>query len=164
MSIEKDLKRIARQFPTVAGNIIVNQANQNFQSQSDSDGSPWKRRKPIKRKRKRKSDNRAILVKTGRLKRSIRAVKVGKLSVKISAAYYGKHHNEGFKGVIAVSSHTRRQGKKAVRVKSHSKKINIPKREFINIESKAVIKKINRAWERRIEKTLSKHGFEKERK
>lgn len=102
-----------------------------------------------KRKRGRDNQGRAILVKTGRLKRSIVANKIGRYAVRISSNLpYAKIHNDG--GIINKKerSHTlnfsskgRFQIQRTKRQRnetSYSQKVNIaahtikmPKRQFV---------------------------------
>lgn len=92
---------------------------------------------------------RALLVDTGRLRRSIRIMKSTSTSVTVgSDVPYASAHNDGFKGKVsqAVSAHTRRKfGKEKIgrstrkvvvgtsQVSAHTRSIkqNIPRRKFI---------------------------------
>lgn len=100
-----------------------------------------------KRKRSRDNDGRAILVKTGNLKRSLRYRKIGRYSVRIeSNVAYAKTHNEG----LSINKKSRKQtlnfkiskdgrsrfskSKKAnfqqeVTIAAHT--IKMPKRQFV---------------------------------
>lgn len=85
--------------------------------------------------------SRAVLVKTGRLVRSIRATTKGTTAIISSSVPYAKIHNEGGKvsGRVSVRRHQRR-GRKSKRgkrtkidVRAHTRKVNtrIPKRQFM---------------------------------
>lgn len=77
------------------GVLAVNHFTQSFRNQGFTDESlqMWKPRKRTERSR---MGNRAILVKSGRLRRSIRSKRFGLLSVKIyTDVPYAKIHNDG---------------------------------------------------------------------
>jgi phage gpG-like protein len=105
--------------------------------------------------RKQKS-KRALLVRSGYLRRSVRITRINGLTTFIgSDAVYAKAHNEGFKGVVHVKQHTRnkyrnekiatgkftRKGKMRMRtvqrvngsinVKAHTRRMNLPRRQFM---------------------------------
>lgn len=93
------------------------------------DGNPWA---PAKVPRK----NGSLLINTGHLRGSIRPDYVGRDKVVISAGNdntgYAQTHNEGFTGQVAVSTHVRHTDKYGdVKVKSHARQANIPKRQFM---------------------------------
>lgn len=74
------------------GQIALNTANQSFRDQGFTDEAkePWQ-------PRKRSDRGRAILIKTGRGRRSIRKQKRGKYRVDILSVGYMKVHNEGLR-------------------------------------------------------------------
>lgn len=87
----------------------------------------WKQRKYNKR-----GKGRAILVKSGRLKRSIRPSPTFDHARVISNVPYAQAHNEGFKGTVRVPAHRRKSRKgKLYRVKSFRRSVNIPARPFM---------------------------------
>lgn len=80
------------------GVLAVNHFTQSFRNQGFTDESlqMWKPRKRTERSR---MGNRAILVKSGRLRRSIRSKRFGFLSVKIyTDVLYAQIHNDGLMG------------------------------------------------------------------
>lgn len=91
------------------------------QGWKDSALQPWK-----KRKRETSRDKgRGILIKSGRLRRSIKARAYG-LNITISSDVpYAEAHNEGFKGEISetVGSHSRKSHKRKSYTRSDGKKI-----------------------------------------
>jgi phage gpG-like protein len=99
--IEDFIKRAEKEinnFSDIAGVEAVNFYTRNFTKQGFDDNGVehWKGRK---RERKRDS-GRAILVKSGALRRSLLKRKAGKLSVFIiSPLAYANRHNEGLKGM-----------------------------------------------------------------
>lgn len=114
-----------------------------------------------------RNKGRALLVDSGRLRRSIRIMSKTAYSVTIgSDVPYAKAHNEGFKGSVSqqVSAHTRRktvkQGKarKVVgtsQVSAHSRTVkqNIPRRKFIG-QSPYLTKQIERLISSEIMKAI----------
>lgn len=79
---------------TIMGNDAINHFKDSFTNQGFTDDSldKWKPRKRAERKR----TTRAILVKTGRLKRSLTKRQVDRLSVRVSSNVpYALRHNEG---------------------------------------------------------------------
>ena len=140
MTPEEGIKLLTKQVrgallraPLLAGNEAVNFTLDNFKRQGflGNTFEPWKTRKVGWVKDKRKG--RAVLVDTGRLRRSIRITKLNQDSVTIgSDVKYARAHNEGASiGVIqSVRGFTRKNGQS---VKAHTRRINvrIPKRQFI---------------------------------
>lgn len=97
--------------------------------------------------RKRKKSG-SILVKSGRLKRSIRKISEGKYYVLIGTDVpYAKIHNEGgvIKKTARVRAHSRtRKGRnQPIKIKAHSRNMNIkiPKRQFMG-ESAVLIRRL----------------------
>ena len=134
------------------GTESVNFSKDNFRAQGwrDTILTPWKKRRAGAKRDK----GRAILVDTGRLKRSIRIMRLGSNSVTIgSDVPYASIHNNGFNGIVAIPQHTRvlarktheeyttQTGKRRHRtirvaygettVKAHRQRMNIPQRRFV---------------------------------
>lgn len=137
------------------GTEAVNFSKDNFRSQGwrDTVIEPWKKRKPGAKR----DSGRAILVDSGRLKRSIRLLRMNMHSVTIGTDVpYASAHNEGFKGIVSVAQHkrtlsrkemvgtgvysisTRRERRKGVRVasgettvKAYTRRMNLPQRRFM---------------------------------
>lgn len=123
------------------GTIAVNFSKERFVKKD------WKNQVSEKWTPRKRHDRGSLLVKSGRLKRSIRKMSSGLNYVIIgSDVPYAKVHNEGGRTTktIYVSSHTRTRkagsrkrnagGKtKTVKVKSHPRKmrLNLPKRQFM---------------------------------
>lgn len=105
-------------------------------SEKSFDGKPWPALSP-----KYKPKKGTMLVRSGKLQGSVRIVRVTPKKVVIAAGNskvpYAQVHNEGFTGSVVVKAHTRKlkkQGKKkkrTVEVKSHTRKMNIPQRQFM---------------------------------
>lgn len=136
------LAKALRALPRIVGNIAVNFYKDRFSRQGwqDERFEPWTKRKREDRRA------RAILVKTGRLRRSIRIVSQTHNSVTVGTSVpYAQIHNEGgtIKANQSVKSHTRKGHKrkkdeklitvKSHPVKAHSRTISttIPKRQFM---------------------------------
>lgn len=144
------LAAVNKELPRKAGAMILEFFKNSFRRQGwwDRNKEKWPERKGKKRK-----NGRAILVKSGRLRRSICVIHAvpGKVIVGTDVPY-AKIHNEGgeFTSTQNVSSHTRKahsrkgyttgDGRKVKRgtvrehaVKSHSRtrKVSMPKRQFM---------------------------------
>lgn len=97
-----DLKRFESQLPAVVsemGAIGQNHFIKSFQKQGFENVTlePWKPRKDTRMDRGK--PNRAILVKSGALRRSIRRIAIGKYGVNlVSELPYAKIHNDGLTG------------------------------------------------------------------
>lgn len=98
-ALKQDARGVARQLKgimTKIGNIAVNEAKTNFKRQGFMDRS-IKKWKP----RKKRDEGRAVLVKTGALRRSISRLSTSAKRVKIGAkgkaAVYAGVHNAGLK-------------------------------------------------------------------
>ena len=136
------------QFPSVAGNISLRFINGNFRAQGfqGASFSPWK---------KSKKGKGTTLVNIGNLRAAnYYSTQPGQVTLKNNMPY-AKVMNEGFKGTVTVKSHSRnkygkskvgtgkltKSGKELMQtvtfksgqsiVKSHSRKMNIPKRQFM---------------------------------
>ena len=140
------------------GAIVVEQANEAFLEQgwTDTELEPWTPRK----NQEAKDQGRAILVKTGRLRRSIRVVSTTADTVTIgSDVPYAKVHNEGYTGTAEISSYSRNSFYKAQassiktrrvrtvtgiasthQVKAHTKQMRIVKRQFLGKSHRQDIK------------------------
>lgn len=147
-----------RRLPPVIGEEVVNFALDNFDKQGwQGNGlEPWPKRKNPTKWGKPDEEDRALLVKTGKLRRSIRVAEIAEDKVSVIAggadAPYARAHNEGFEGLVHqhVREHFRRtRDFKRVRVKAHDRTIhqNLPKRQFIGNwnESPELARRINEA-------------------
>jgi phage gpG-like protein len=143
------LERIAKTYkviPNKAATIAVNFTKQRFKEQNwiDSSVDAWKKR-TTKRKSSRR-DKGAVLVDTGRLRRSIRKITVtDNYAIIGTDVPYGRVHNDGgtIKANARVKSHRvrehsrKRDGKtetvKEHTVRSHTRQINfkMPQRQFL---------------------------------
>ena len=117
------------------------------QAWKDVEYHPWQKRK----KTRRRNSARAVLRKSGRLARSIRVTDLGYNHVTVGTDVpYAQAHNDGSDATVNVSGHTRRRLRRTVAygidtrkrtpitsvlggfyVKPHSRKMNLPKRQFI---------------------------------
>jgi phage gpG-like protein len=120
--------------PERIGTEAVNFSKERFVNQDweDTTSDPWT---PRSRKRRggTKRQNGAILVDSGRLKRSIRKTSVSPERVVIvTDVEYAALHNEGLKGTEQVKQHTRTSRKgKAYTVRAHARKVDMPERRFM---------------------------------
>lgn len=160
------LRQTLLTLPIKVGDTAVLFSKQRFREQSwvDYATEPWKRRKTGAKR----NTGRAILMSTGRLRRSIRIMRTTRDSVTIgSDVPYARVHNEGFMGIVGVKGHTRTKwvktkietgkltpkGNKSMRtmttaggeytVKAHNRKMNMPRRQFMG-SSKVLDKQVTR--------------------
>jgi phage gpG-like protein len=102
-TLSQELKQLYREAPRYVGNLALQHFNDNFQQQGFVDDTlqPWPPRHDDG------GQDRAILVKTGRLRRSLRISRLSTEEVVIGTDVpYAKVHNEG--GMINVKAHNRR--------------------------------------------------------
>ncbi len=162
----KELEHVIDVLPMKLGAEAVKFSMQRFRSQNwkGNNRQPWKRRKG------NKSKGRGILVKSGRLRRSIRILGVRPGEVIIGTDVpYAEAHNEGFRGTVTVGAHSRnkyskttgkKNGRKVSRkyessttVKAHKRNMNLPKRQFIG-DSPALTRELKNRIDLEIKKIL----------
>lgn len=141
-AIKHDARGVALQLKgvmTQIGNIVVTETKKNFKRQGFMDRSlkPWKPRKVT-------DEGRAILVKTGRLKRSISRLSTSSKRVTVGAkgkaAVYAGVHNFGLMS-----------GRKAAPFK-------MPKRQFLG-ESHETNKRIVKLLEKKVKRGFNYKKF-----
>lgn len=181
-SAEAHFKRVLMYAPGMLGNEAVNFFTNSFRQQGwlGNSFTPWRARKASKWGKKDKRKGRAILIDSGRLRRSIRIVSNTRGIVIIGTDVpYAKAHNEGMSlGLIqTVRAHKRRitklgiTGRKTLKtrtriefgrvdngstmVKSHKRRINqrIPQRQFMG-NSPYLTAKLNRILQAELMKGL----------
>lgn len=135
--------------PTVLGNEGVNWVKDNFRRQGypDKGFTSWPQRKA----NAKRNAGRAILIDSGRLSRSARIMNTGPLRVDIGIdTPYARAHNEGVSKTVTVKSYKRNiigsvrlatgyngkfRTKRSITgrgdVKTHQRKMNLPRRQFI---------------------------------
>lgn len=164
-----DFNAAAKQFtflmvnlPVLIGKEAENHFKDSFKNQA-WEGVQWEERKRKDKNPKR----RALLVKTGRLRRSIRIreVSFGKVVVGTDVPY-AKIHNEGgiITGTQNVSTHTVRAHKRrSSQVREHQRvahvrtvNIAIPKRQFMG-ESPTLNRNINKLIEQQVNDVFERY-------
>lgn len=138
-----------------AGVVAVNFSKERFVKKD------WLGNSRIVWKKRKKPDRGSLMVRSGRLKRSIRKLSEGDYYVFVGTDVpYAKIHNEGgdINKDINVRSHTRNRRGRSERVKSHRRKIKftMPKRQFLG-DSDALAKRIERFAVREIDNEIQKH-------
>lgn len=130
--------KVVSTLPRRAAVLAVNFSKQRFRDQSwvDNNTEPWKKRRPGWKTESRKRQGRAVLVDSGRLKRSIRTTFVSDSMAMIGTdAPYAQAHNDGFRGKVSqqVRAHTRntRNGRSLVKAHTRNIRMNLPRRRFI---------------------------------
>lgn len=123
----------------------------------------WRGRK--NGKENKQQSTRAILVKSGDLRRSLRATVTGPTTIRLSTDVpYAKIHNEGslVSATATVRAHVRKTKKGNANVKSHKRDINftMPKRQFMPTPNetigKALEQKLYANAKANLESTLPK--------
>lgn len=172
--LERRFRSVIVRLPAIVGNEAVNFFLDSFRNQSFAGNSMqiWPSRKDPNKWGKVKRPGRALLINTGRLRRSIRVVRSSFDSVTIGTDVpYAKAQNEGFKGTVVqsvkgyqrnvfgkVKSSSGRTKKGIVgsqTVSPHQRTIkqNIPKRQFMG-NSPYLNARIKRICEAEILKVL----------
>jgi len=151
-NMEKAVRQAMRVLPMKVGETVLRFANQRFREQNwvDNGTEVWRPRKPNAKRNR----GRNLLVDSGRLRRSIRITRVTADTAAVGTDVpYAGVHNDGFRGTVTVKAHSRkkygkqkekyttRSGRERNRtvttvigstaVKSHSRKMNIPKRRYL---------------------------------
>ena len=141
----------SRDFLIPAGALLVNAAKKRIDETLSPPLNP-----DYKKQKTAKGYSPKPLIRTiGR--RSINfSVESGRLW--IGLAKHMAIHNQGYSGSVTVSAHRRkgRRGKKSVLVKSHSRRINIPRREFLGILKANEDKTLTRFLSNALRKQLRK--------
>lgn len=158
--VRRKMLTYRQQWPTKAGGMALQFIDSNFRSQGWQGNTlvPWRRTQSGKRNVfGTRPAGKGILQNKGRLRASFR-LKPGNQAFRVySISKYAKVHNEGFSGTVTVPDHTRKikltgtiggvafgarssiKTKKAlkpkavttiVKVQSHTKQMNIPRRQF----------------------------------
>ncbi len=166
--------RVRNQLPGVLGTVAVNYFKDSFKRQGWRDRylQPWKKRAPGTKNNR----GRAILVRSGRLRNSIRILESNPRRVVVGTAVpYAEAHNEGFNGTVQVRAHVRhksrkqattytRKGKEYTKmqrkatgetygVKSFTRKMNLPQRQFMG-DSEIMNRKLDAAVTRAVDKVF----------
>ncbi len=133
-AIVDDVTRAIDALPARVATCAVNFSKQRFVEQNwhDTTPEPWKPRSG-KRRGGEKRQNGAILVDSGRLKRSIRVISADANRVIIGTDVpYAEIHNEGLDGQVNVRQHTRRSRKgRLYTVRAHTRRVHMPQRRFL---------------------------------
>lgn len=106
--LANEVAGVLKRLPRKLGVEVVRYSGQRFREQG-WDGRPWPKRRPKRRPGAKNNNGRAILVKTGRLRRSVRITGITEDSVTVGTDVpYARIHNEGYKGSQQVRAHSRR--------------------------------------------------------
>jgi phage gpG-like protein len=158
------LSKLYRKFPEMAAIEAVNFSKERFVRKNwvDKSVTAWKARKPSpewhSEDQKKAAARGSLMVKSGRLKRSIRKIKVTRNSVTIGTDVpYAEAHNEGavINQMVNVKQHSRKRKGRTETVKAHrrKRKITLPERRFIG-ESAILLRRVERLVQREINDIL----------
>lgn len=150
--ISKHMRKVAArvknyrdaEFPGMAGKMAMRFINNNFRQQS-WEGIPWKKRRGGKR-----NQGRALLIDRGILRRGTNFKALSGQVLVYNHVRYAAAHNNGFTGTVAIPAHRRRlygkfktsslktkksrlakQYRGETNVKAHSRKMRLPRRQFM---------------------------------
>lgn len=114
-----------------AAEIVAETATEHFKRTFRNkawDGNPWQPARTPKQ-------TGSLLIDSGALLNSIRPAIITRERVVISAGndkvHYAQVHNEGYHGNIQISRHVRHTKKGQQTVRAHSRRVDIPQRQFI---------------------------------
>lgn len=146
------LAKVQQRLPHLMAIEGVNFSKERFVRKNwvDNKREPWKKRK--------REDRGSLMVRTGRLKRSIRKISVGSNYAIIGTDVpYAQIHNEGgqVKATQRVRNHKRRTSRGEVTVSAHVRKVNftIDARRFMG-DSAVLGRRIERLVERQINNAI----------
>jgi len=171
-AFNRKMDNLQRAYQRMPGRAAVEFSKQRFQQQNwiDNSTEPWRKRKE-NAKRAARNRGRAILIKSGRLKRSIQKRVLSATRIVISSDVpYAAAHNFGLKKIVTVKSHkrgrystvkegtgtyslkTRRERMRSHRVgiigsqktvEDYKMRMNFPRRQFLG-ESRYLARRIER--------------------
>jgi phage gpG-like protein len=162
MDFKKQYLKFWRALPRQVSSMALREFRHNFKIQgyrSDFGVEFWK---PIKKKKGQR--RRTILVKSGRLRRSMRVAPDRNTARVITDVPYAKVHNEGFEGTVTVKKRklkpTRKRGKTKTKIKNTFRKLGKGKRKmkiparpfmkpgqpFFNVMEREVLKKLDQLF------------------
>lgn len=157
-TIVDDVTRAINAMPARVGTCAVNFSKQRFVQQNwhDTTPEPWKPRSRTRRGGERRQSG-AILVDSGRLKRSIRVVSADSNRVIIGTDVpYAEIHNEGLDGEVSVRKHSRRSRKGRLHiVKAHKRRVHMPQRRFLG-ESQALATQLEELMIKELKNAIEK--------
>ncbi len=152
--LSKLYRELRRRLPVTVSALALNEFKGNFRKQGYNESgesiTKWEKRKNDTEKDK----GRALLIKSGRLRRSLRTNPTADSARVTTNVPYAAIHNEGGKisKTVTVKAHLR----KRIVVKSHQRKMNteIPARPFM-ITTDSLTSKINKHIEDGITKIFN---------
>lgn len=158
------LSKLYQKFPELAAIEAVNFSKERFVRKNwvDKTVTAWKQRKPSpdwhSDEQKKAAARGSLMVKSGRLKRSIRKIKVTRNSVTIGTDVpYAEPHNEGaiINQSVNVKAHSRTRKGREYKVKAfkRKRKITLPERRFLG-ESAILLRRVERLVQREITEIL----------
>jgi phage gpG-like protein len=152
-NIKRELDRLIKNLPAKFGAKATEFISDNFRAQSFTDSSS---KKWPARNSNAPRNSRALLVDSGRLRKSFLYKVAGNKITIYSTTNYASVHNEGFSGNVQIIPHSRKNKitGKTYQVKGHSRKMNIPQRRFFG-SSQALDKKLQELTDRELRKIFN---------
>jgi len=167
--LEENIKTAMRALPRKIGVDVIQFSKNSFRKQGwiGNVFHKWPGRKATGGKQGQKNRGRALLILTGRLRRSIKVLSIQGGTIRVgSNVPYARMHNYGYRGTVHVREHTRRRERsrsvtKAMgnsTVKAHTRKVNMPARRFLG-DSPYLRKQIERTVAAEIMKAARNSRF-----
>lgn len=128
-----NITKALNSMPTRLATLAVAFSKERFVQQNwiDSSVEAWRPRSRKRRGGKRRQRG-AVLVDSGRLKRSIRVISVSKNKIVIGTDVpYAQTHNDGVNTMVTVKSHSRKRNGKTCQVREYSRRMSMPQRRFL---------------------------------
>ena len=133
----KKYQKTRKRIPGKIGKLMLRYVERNFATESYQ-GKSWKPRKRVRGNSSAQNQGNPLLERTGKLKKSFkvreanwRVIKVGSDRKTKGGTNLAQVHNEGVNKTATIRSYTRRGRDGTVRVRSHRRQMNIPKRQFM---------------------------------
>lgn len=145
-----DFPRVVRAMPPVLGNIALAFYDDRFATSAwiDTGRTRWPARAVA-------DAGRRLLVKSGRLRRSLRMSHAGYRITISTDVPYAQVHNEGgtIAGTANVRTHSRKVGSRRVVVKAHTRSVNftMPQRQFMDKPGSPISSLLRRRLEKHLD-------------
>lgn len=137
---ERKAAELTEDVPEIVAETATEYFKQRF-TEKEFDGSMWERAKVAKR-------TGSLLVESGALVNSIQPKEITPTKVVISAGNekvdYAQVHNEGFRGPVTIPAHTRNTRRGPQNVRTHTRRVNIPQRQFMGESRELAAKMVQR--------------------
>jgi len=155
--VQEQYRKLVEELPMIVSSVAENEFKSNFRKQGyeeDSGVIAWQKRKNDR------ASGRALLIKTGRLRRGFKKRPTTDTAVVINDTPYAKALNEGSSKRVNVKATTykrkkpnKKRQRKLVYVKAHKRQNNLPARPFMK-DTVALHRKIDKRISMELKKLL----------